>query len=241
MALYRCCGVVLRTYKLREADRIIVMVSDTHGKVRAVAKGVRKTKSRLGARLEPLTHVSLLLYEGRELDIVSQAEAIEHFSAIRADLDRLTHASALLEVVDHLAQERKADVRLYEMLVGALRALNERDAPALVGAFFWKLLAHEGYEPSLDVCVSCAGEVDAAGEHGFDATGAGVLCRSCAHGRYAVPGAVDLLKRTLRGGLQGVLREQPGTSVHEMERLGLAALEHVLERRLRAPRTFEIR
>lgn len=239
MAMYRCRGVVLRTYKLGESDRIVVVVTDTHGKVRAVAKGVRRTKSRLGARLEPMTHVSLLLHEGRELDTVSQAEAVDHFRALREDFDRLTHASTLIEAVDHVAQERKADPRLYEMLVGALRVLNDRDAPALVGAFFWKLLAHEGYEPSLDACASCATAVAPDAAHGFDASGAGVLCRSCAHGRFAVPGAVELVRRTLRGGLNGVLAVPNSASVHEMERLGLLALEHVLERRLRSPRIFE--
>ena len=77
MSLYRDRGVVLRTYKLGEADRIVVMLTPGHGKVRAVAKGVRRTKSRIGGRLEPLSHVELLMYEGRELDIVSQAETIE--------------------------------------------------------------------------------------------------------------------------------------------------------------------
>ena len=81
MSLYRDEGVVLRTHKLGEADRIIVLMTAGRGKVRAVAKGVRKTKSRFGARLEPPTHVSLLLYEGRELDIVTQAETIDRHHA----------------------------------------------------------------------------------------------------------------------------------------------------------------
>src|SRR5918993_3696149 len=107
MALYRDQGVVLRTMRLGEADRIVTLVTRGHGKVRAVAKGVRKTKSRFGARLEPMSHVSLLLYRGRDLDVVSQAESIDHFRALRDDLDRLTRAVALLEVVDQLAQERQ--------------------------------------------------------------------------------------------------------------------------------------
>ena len=82
--------MVLRTYKLGEADRIVVLLTAEHGKVRAVAKGVRKTKSRFGGRLEPLTHVSLLLYQGRELDIVSQAETIDPTRPLMDDLDRLT-------------------------------------------------------------------------------------------------------------------------------------------------------
>ena len=129
MALYRDQGVVLRTIRLGEADRIVTFVTEGHGKVRAVAKGVRKTKSRFGGRLEPLTNVSVLFYEGRELDIVSQAETIDHFRPVRDDLDRLGRANALLEAVDQVAQEREPNARLYQMLVGALRALSAADSP----------------------------------------------------------------------------------------------------------------
>src|SRR5438309_10717352 len=100
MALYREQGVVLRTYKLGESDRIIILLTNGRGKVRAVGKGVRKTKSRFGGRLEPPNNLNLLLYEGRELDIVTQAESIDHFRPIRDDLGRMTAAMALLEAVD---------------------------------------------------------------------------------------------------------------------------------------------
>ena len=103
MALYRDVGVVLRTMRLGEADRIVTIVTPEHGKVRAVAKGVRKTKSRIGARVEPLSHVSLLCWRGRELDVVTQVEVLDSFRAIREDLDRLTPALTMLEIVDQLA------------------------------------------------------------------------------------------------------------------------------------------
>ncbi|MEY2435727.1 MAG: repair protein RecO, partial [Acidimicrobiaceae bacterium] len=105
MALYRDEGIVLRTYKLGEADRIVVLFGLSRGKVRAVAKGVRKTRSRFGSRLEPMSHVALQLYEGRELDTITQVDSIDHFRAIRDDLDRITRASAMLESVDHMSQE----------------------------------------------------------------------------------------------------------------------------------------
>ena len=156
MALYRDEGVVLRTYKLGEADRIVVLMTRTRGKVRAVAKGVRKTKSKFGSRLEPGSHSALLLYEGRgELDIVSQAESIDHFRAIRDDLDRLTAMSSMLEVVDQLALEGEANVALYRMLLGALRTLEANHAPLVVGGFFLKALALEGFQPMVDACVGC--------------------------------------------------------------------------------------
>ena len=130
MSLYRDTGVVLRTYKLGEADRIVVLMTAEHGKVRAVAKGVRKTKSRFGGRLEPLSHVSLLLYEGRELDMVTQAESIDHFRALRDDLGRLTRGIALLEAVDQLAQEREPNLRLYQMLRRRAAGADDGRQPA---------------------------------------------------------------------------------------------------------------
>jgi DNA repair protein RecO (recombination protein O) len=106
MSLYRDRGVVLRTYKLGEADRIVVLLTPGHGKVRAVAKGIRRTKSRIGGRLEPLSHVELLLYEGRELDIVSQAETIEPWRVFHEDLSCLAQGLAMAEAAEQLAQER---------------------------------------------------------------------------------------------------------------------------------------
>jgi DNA repair protein RecO (recombination protein O) len=157
VGLYRDEGVVLRTYRLGEADRIIVLMTAGRGKVRAVAKGVRKTASRFGGRLEPASHVSLLLYEGRQLDVISQAEAVEQFKGIRDDLVRVSDALALLEAVDQVAQEGKTDRRLFDMLVGALRTLAQQPSPSplLVAGFYWKLLALEGSAPLLDTCVRC--------------------------------------------------------------------------------------
>jgi len=145
--LYRDQGVVLRTMRLGEADRIVNLITLGHGKVRAVVKGVRKTKSRFGGRLEPMTHVSLLMYAGRDLDVVNQAETIDHFPPIREDLARMGPAITLLEAVDQVAQEREANARLYQMLVGALRTLAARNSTLLVPAFLWKLLALEGVLP----------------------------------------------------------------------------------------------
>ena len=237
MTLYRCNGVVLRTYPLGEADRIVSFITDTRGKVRAVAKGIRKTKSRIGARLEPMAHVSLLMYEGRgELEIVSQADTIEAHRHIREDLDRLTHAAAMLEAVDHVAQERQSDPKLYQMIVGALRSLNERDSPLMVAAFYWKLLAHEGYQPSLDECIRCGATEDLVG---FDPANGGVTCRADTVGVRASADALAVLGMILNGQLVAALAVPAGPVTHEVERLATAALEHTLERRLRAGRVLD--
>ncbi len=238
MSLYRDQGVALRHYKLGEADRIVVFMTAGHGKVRAVAKGIRKTKSRFGSRLEPPTNVSLLFYEGRgDLDIVSQAEAIDHFRPIRDDLGRMNDAMSMLEVVDQTAQERQPDARMYQMLVAALRTLADREqrSPLLVGAFYWKLLSMEGFGPILDECASCS----APGSGGvplvaFDLSQGGALCRDCRQGMPVTPEALQLLRRVLGGGLGGALREPDSAVAKEVAALATHAMEQHLERRLRS-------
>jgi DNA repair protein RecO (recombination protein O) len=235
VGLYRESGVVLRTIKLGESDRIVSIATEGRGKVRAVAKGVRKTKSRFGSRLEPLSHVALLLYEGRsELGIVSQAETIESFRAVREDLDRLTQATALLEAVDHLAQEGEENPRIVQMLLGALRTLEAGPAPLVVPAFFWKLLAQEGFRPLLDECASC-GMTDEPELRAFDLEVGGVLCRACAHGALRLsPAGLALLRRVLGGDLVSVLHEPASQAGYEVEALGTRALEAHIERRMRS-------
>ena len=233
MGLYRDTGVVLRTIRLGEADRIVTFVTEGRGKVRAVAKGVRKTKSKFGGRLEPTSHVRLLLYEGRELDIVTQADTIDHFRAIREDLDRVGRATCLLEAVDQVAQEREANPRLYQMLVGALRALAARDSPLLVAAFFWKLLALDGAEPVLLRCAACGSFSDLVA---FDMVEGGVLCRGCRRGGPISPEALALVRRILGGGLTDALAEPASPVTQEVATLATRSLETHLERRLRSLR-----
>lgn len=232
MALYRDRGVVVRTIKLGEADRIISVVTEAHGKVRAVAKGVRKTKSRYGGRLEPLRHLDLQFYEGRgDLDIVTQAETREHWPAIREDLDRLGKAMTLAEAVDQLSQERKSDAALYRMLLGALRTLDAADSPMLVPAFMLKLLAHEGVAPALDACV-VGGEVDDL--VAFDPALGGVTCVAHQRGRQVSSSALELMRATLGGALTTVLQVQESPSTHEVASIVHRIWEFHVERRLRS-------
>ena len=122
MTQFRDRGVVLRTIRLGEADRIVTLMTEHHGKVRAVAKGVRRTTSKFGSRLEPLSHVALLGWQGRgDLDTINQVEVIDTFRPVREDLDRMSAALSMLEVVDQVGQERHANPRLYEMAVAGPR------------------------------------------------------------------------------------------------------------------------
>jgi DNA repair protein RecO (recombination protein O) len=242
--LYRDDAVVLRTYKLGEADRIVVLLTAAHGKVRAVAKGVRKTKSRFGARLEPMSHVRLLLYRGRSsepsaLDIVSQAESVEPLSPMLASLDRASQGMAVLEAADQLALEREPNEPLYRMVVGALRTIATRASPLVVPAFYWKLLAAEGLRPEVDACVRCGEDGSMTPLVAFDLDEGGTLCRACRSGVAVSAAALGLLRAILGGRLNEALAAPESPASHEVSALATKALEHHLERRLRAVAMFE--
>lgn len=237
--LYRDTAVVLRTYKLGEADRIVVLMTEQHGKVRAVAKGVRKTTSKFGARLEPLSHVRLQLYQGRELDIVSQADSVDTLAPLVVDLDHLTSGLAVLEAVDQMAMEREPAPQLYRMLVGALRTIAERSTPLVVPAFYWKLLASEGVRPELDTCVRCGETEPDIAFVAFDVHEGGVLCRQCRSGVPISQEALEVMRMILGGRLNEALDLQSGPVTHEVAGHATRALEHHLERRLRTVAMFE--
>jgi len=232
MPLYRDVAVVLRTHKLGEADRIVVLMGRSSGKVRAVAKGVRRTGSKFGSRLEPGSYVQVQLHEGRgELQLVTQAETVEAHSQTREDLSRMGHAAALLEAVDQLAQDGEPNPRLHDMLVGGLHTVEESNPPAIVAAFYLKLLAAEGVAPQLDRCVSCGEDVDTlywAPEAG------GVRCGSCGGGKTVTPEALAVARAVLGGGLNTALSLPSGAVVHEVEEMASRLLEVHIERRLRA-------
>ena len=241
MNLYRDEGVVLRTHKLGEADRIVVLMTAGHGKVRAVAKGVRKTKSRFGGRFEPPSRVSLLLYDGRDLDVVTQADTLDHFPSLREDLDR--HDRRPCSPKPSIRSPRRGNPMLPSTGCSRARCGPWR-APAaalsLVAAFYWKLLALEGVAPMLDECVRCASEGRDGGVSqvaselvSFDPVEGGALCRQHRRGAALEPGCLELVRRILGGELAAVLREPASRATVAASGLATTALEAHLERRLR--------
>jgi DNA repair protein RecO (recombination protein O) len=174
--LYKDEGIVLRTIKLGEADRIVTLFTRENGKVRAVAKGIRKTKSRFGGRLEPFTRVQLLIYRGRSLDTITQADILDSFDHVRRDYRRLTSASAMAEIVEKITPEREGAFNIYAVLVGGLKALAEDKGESVLPAFLIKLLSVTGYHPSLTVCAGCGDQTFLGG---FSPALGGAVCESC--------------------------------------------------------------
>src|SRR3954453_16348313 len=241
MPLYRDEAVVLRTQKLGEADRIVTLLTRRHGRVRAVAKGVRRTASRFGSRVEPFMHVDLQLHEGRQLDVVTQAETIEPYGErIACDYARYTAGTAVLETAERLtAEEREPSLRLYLLVVGALRALAEgTHAPTLVlDAFILRAMAVAGYEPALDACARC-GE---PGPHRFFAVASGgFVCYEPRPGGPATvsPDAAAVLVALLDGDWP-VADAADARVQREVSGLVSAYLQWQLERGLRSLRLVE--
>jgi DNA repair protein RecO (recombination protein O) len=236
VSLYRDEGVVLRTQKLGEADRIITLLTREHGRVRAVGKGVRRTKSKFGARLEPFSHVDLQLYVGRSLDIVQQAESIAAYGdAVVGDYSRYTAGTAMLETAERLTvEEKEPAVQQFLLLVGGLRALaGGLHSPGLVlDAFLLRSLAVAGYAASFEDCARCG----RPGPHTwFNIAAGGAVCSTCRPPGSATPAreTLTLLAALLTGDWEVADASDPR---HRREASGLVAayLQWHLERGLRS-------
>jgi DNA repair protein RecO (recombination protein O) len=234
--LYHDEAIVLRTQKLGEADRIITLLTREHGRVRAVARGVRKTSSRWGSRLEPFTHVDLQIAEGRTLDVITQADTRSPYgSGLGADYERYTAGTAMLETAERLASEDKQPMlQQFLLLVGGLRAMaaGEHGASQVLDSYLLRSLAVAGYAPSFDHCVRCGDE----GPHKwFNPSAGGAMCVDCRLPGSATPsaGSVVVLGALLTGDWPTVHAADPR---HLKEASGVVAayLAWHLERGLRS-------
>jgi DNA repair protein RecO (recombination protein O) len=241
VGLYRDEAIVLRTQKLGEADRIVTMLTRQHGRVRAVAKGVRRTTSRFGARLEPFSRVDLQLATGRSLEIVSQAESLDAFgAAIADDYPRYTAGTAMLETAETLTdEEREPALQLYLLLANGLRALaaGAHDPGLVMDAFLLRALAVSGYAPRFGTCVRCG----APGPNPYLAVqSGGAACQAC-----RPPGAVAPAPETmilLAALLSGEWPVADASELrHRREASGIVAayLQWHLERGVRSLRLVE--
>ena len=240
MSLYRDEGVVLRTHKLGEADRIVTLLTRGNGRVRAVAKGVRRTTSRFGARLEPFSMVDLQLHRGRSLDIVTQVETLEPYGErLVGDYPRYTAGQAMLETAERLTEEGEPAVQQFLLLVGGLRTLSrvEHDASLVLDAYLLRSLAVAGWAPSFQDCARCG----APGPHrAFAVAAGGTVCPACRPSGSAspAPSTLELLAALLAGDWGVADVSEPR---HRREASGIVAayLQWHLERGVRSLRLVE--
>ena len=230
--LYKDEGVVLRSIKLGEADRIVTLFTRYNGKVRAVAKGIRKTKSRFGGRLEPFTRVDLVVYRGRDLDTITSADILTSFREVREDFARLAAATAVADLVEKITPDRERAVHVYNLLLGGLRALAGAPTESVVPAFAVKLLSLSGYHPQLTLCVGCG---TTEGLVGFSPALGGVTCETCwrddEEAFRLLPDRIALLNHLLAADLgQPAQNDAVAEITHALRRYA----EYHLERPLRS-------
>ena len=236
MATYRDQAIVLRTQKLGEADRIITLLTREHGRVRGVAKGVRRTKSKFGARLEPASFVDIQLYTGKTFDVVTQVESLENFGdALASDYQKWTIASAILEASERFtSNEGEPALQQFLLLTGALKALaHESHDPSLIlDAYLLRSLSVAGYAPSMTICSRC----EAPGPHRFfSLVGGGSVCNSCKPPASATasPETLKLMADLLTGDWESADASEPRNR-REASGLITAYLQWHMERNLKS-------
>jgi len=242
--VYKTQAIVLRQRKLGEADKIITLYCAHLGKVDAVAKGVRRTKSRLAGHLEPLTLGSYLLAEGRELDIVTQAETVEAFSALRGDLDRLSRGLYCAELLDRLTPERSEGNRAFRLLGETLALLDrEPELDLVVRRFELLLLDDLGFRPSLEGCCVCGRRLEPIDNY-WSPDGGGVVCPECASEGLSLESlslnALKVLRLLSRATYAEASRVRLSRELAaEIEARISTHLRYVLEREVRSARFIE--
>jgi DNA repair protein RecO (recombination protein O) len=228
-------AVVLRTFKSGEADRVVVLWTRHFGKVRVLAKGARKTTSRLGATLETLAYVKVDLVKTRgEFYIARHVAHLEHLATLRGSYTRISAGYAVVEAIDAIPSDGVPDETIFELLTRVLLTLDDESYdPSLVPAsFFFRLLALDGSEPVVDHCVNCGrpGPLVA-----FNAQFGGTLCDECRQGVALSGAALALIRRMLGGDLASVLRDVPPPGAGEVMAIAQESIEAHFGRRLRSP------
>lgn len=235
--IYRCDAIVLRRMDLGETDRILTLLTDRFGKMRVIAKGVRRPIARLGPHLELFATTRLMLVRGRELDVITGAETVELHGGLRSDLNGLGVASHCAELVDRFLADGDENRLVYRLLGTALAYLDAGSSPERIARWFeLALLAEMGVRPELFECVVCRGPVTAGSNH-FSTARGGVLCAE--HADRAVGssmlslGAQKVLRLLLRQEIDAFLRLNVSDAVlSELESVLTAFINHQLERDL---------
>ena len=238
---YSTEAIVVRQTSLGETDRVLTLFTPQLGKLGAVAKGVRRPGSRMGGHLELLNLVRVSLAQGRTLDVITDAHAVQIFSGLRGQLHSISRAMYAAELVDRFSIDRSPNLPVYRLLLEALTLLDAGlEAPVLLRHFELMLLEHSGYRPELFWCVECRAELQPSG-HAFSNTLGGVLCPDCRTGagdpltQVSLEGMKVLryLQRAPELGTSARLRAPAGVAV-ELERLCHLYVRHILDRELKS-------
>lgn len=231
MKLFKTSAIILRTRPLGEADRLITLLTWEKGKINAVAKGARRTKSKLAAGVDLFVYGHYVLYQGKTLATVTQNEIIESFAYLKEDPVAFSYATYFAELTERIMVEEEKSDEICCLLLDVLRMLKEgSDYLLLARAFELKLLSIVGYQPSFDECVICNSKVT----NFFSLNAGGLICRRCLSGDQQVvplsPGSVSLANYFLKHALEktGILRAEEAQK-QELYNFSVGMLQYNLE------------
>lgn len=177
--VYNTEALILRQWDYKEQDRMLAMLTPCHGKITAIAKGARKSRSKLSGNVQPLTHVNLSIYTGKGPDIIQQVEVLDSFISVKTDLNRLAQAFNLAEIFDAMAFDGEMEEHQFRFFLASLKLLQKAgNALAASCAIKLKLLTMCGYEMQFDSCSACGCEV-ALGNGFISFDNGGLVCRTC--------------------------------------------------------------
>ncbi len=233
-------AVIISHKDFSEADRLVILFSLEGGKIRALAKGVRKIRSRKAAYLEPFMHSKVVLARGKTFWIITQADAIHNNLAIRDSLEKTGQAAYVMELTDRLSIEEEPASAVFRLLVDTLNCINEgKNAFNILRFFELRLLDQAGFRPDLTNCVSCGRKITAQDQY-FSAVQGGVLCPACGEPHnYTRKVSMNVL-RFLRHFQRSVFSDivdvsVPSTVQAEMAALMSSYISSIVERKLNAP------
>jgi DNA repair protein RecO (recombination protein O) len=239
--VYKTEAIVLRTMELGEADRVLTVLTPRLGKLKVIAKGVRRPRSRIGGGLQPFSDVQLVLAVGRTFDVVTSSSLEDPHLGLRNDLHSTAAAWYVVELADRFVEGAADSHEPFRLLAQALSTLDAGPEIAREVVCRWfelALLDAMGFRPELSACLECGAAIEPAG-NAFSPAAGGVVCPQCAHAAHAArpisPDALKVLRHLQRSPLVGVLRLRLASAVHrEAERLLHATISAVLERELRS-------
>jgi DNA repair protein RecO (recombination protein O) len=242
MRFYRCDGIIIRSRDMGEADKLLTIFTRQFGKIRVLAKGARKTKSRFGSSTELLTHCDLLIYgdEKRELHIISGHSIRSSNYRLREDIGRLLFGLQVAEIVDLLSPEREENAEAFGILREAVEALDGTDIPPfnIFASASLKLLRAFGYDMAIDICPICQGRIG-VGKVGFDPSAGGFVCEGCflsGRGRFASPPALMAMRgfRDMEIAKSGRIRIQERVE-REIGSFIVEYVEHITGKAMKSP------
>ena len=235
---------MLRRRDFGEADRLVTLMTDRYGKVRALAKGTRRTKSRLGGHLEPYARTNVLIARGRNLDIITQAQVVDSMNGLRSAEAAIVYSAHWAELVDLLMVEQQENRPCYLALIRALTSLDHGRSPSITSRIFEsEVLTAAGFRPELFSCIGCGKEIE-PGNNGINIDGGGVMCPEChvrdPQSRDVSTDALKFLRAIARGDGERVHRQTISEDIQaEIEQVLIGFLRHVTEQDLNAFRVLK--